>query len=92
MENPVAIADFWVGKGDLVMIAGPCVIESAELTLAIARTLKGYAVELNLPLIFKASFDKANRTSLTSLPGARPGNRGHAESSSRVRRRRRACR
>ena len=69
MENPVEIADFWVGKGDLVMIAGPCVIESAELTLAIARTLKGYAAELHLPLIFKASFDKANRTSLTSFRG-----------------------
>ena len=69
MENPVAIADFWVGKGDLVMIAGPCVIESGELTLAIARTLKGYAALLNLPLIFKASFDKANRTSLSSFPG-----------------------
>ena len=69
MENPVAIADFWVGKGDLVMIAGPCVIESAELTLAIARTLKDYAAELNLPLIFKASYDKANRTSLTSFRG-----------------------
>jgi len=51
------------------MIAGPCVIESAELTLAIARTLKDYAAELNLPLIFKASFDKANRTSLTSFRG-----------------------
>ncbi len=75
MENPVAIADFWVGKGDLVMIAGPCVIESAELTLAIARTLKDYAAELNLPLIFKASFDKANRTSLTSYrgPGLKTG-------------------
>ena len=75
MENPVAIADFWVGTGDLVMIAGPCVIESAELTLAIARTLKDYAAELNLPLIFKASFDKANRTSLTSYrgPGLKTG-------------------
>ncbi len=69
MENPVAIADFWVGKGDLVMIAGPCVIESAAATLAIARTLKDYAAELNLPLIFKASFDKANRTSLSSYRG-----------------------
>lgn len=69
MENPVPIADFWVGKGDLVMIAGPCVIESAELTLDIARTLKDYAAELNLPLIFKASFDKANRTSLSSFRG-----------------------
>ena len=69
MKNPLAIADFWVGKGDLVMIAGPCVIESAELTLSIARTLKNYAAELNLPLIFKASYDKANRTSLTSFRG-----------------------
>ena len=69
LANPVQIADFWVGQGDLVMIAGPCVIESAELTLAIARTLKGYAAELNLPLIFKASFDKANRTSLGSFRG-----------------------
>ena len=69
MENPVPIADFWVGKGDLVMIAGPCVIESAAATLAIARTLKDFAEELNLPLIFKASFDKANRTSLASYRG-----------------------
>ncbi len=65
------------------MIAGPCVIESAELTLAIARTLKGYAAELNLPLIFKASFDKANRTSLTSFRGpglsSGPGNSGPGE-------------
>ncbi|MGB8992647.1 MAG: 3-deoxy-8-phosphooctulonate synthase [Desulfobaccales bacterium] len=69
MNNPVAIADFWVGKGDLVMIAGPCVIESAETTLAIARTLRDYARELALPLIFKASYDKANRTALTSFRG-----------------------
>jgi len=51
------------------MIAGPCVIESAGLTLEIARALKGYAAELGLPLIFKASYDKANRTSLTSFRG-----------------------
>jgi 2-dehydro-3-deoxyphosphooctonate aldolase (KDO 8-P synthase) len=69
MNNPVPIADFWVGKGDLVMIAGPCVIESADATLDIARTLQGYAGELGLPLIFKASYDKANRTSVTSFRG-----------------------
>jgi 2-dehydro-3-deoxyphosphooctonate aldolase (KDO 8-P synthase) len=69
LADKVQIADFRVGAGDLVMIAGPCVIESAELTLGIARTLKDYAAELNLPLIFKASFDKANRTSLTSFRG-----------------------
>jgi 2-dehydro-3-deoxyphosphooctonate aldolase (KDO 8-P synthase) len=69
MENPFPIDDFWLGKGDLVMIAGPCVIESAELTLTMARTLKDYAAELDLPLIFKASYDKANRTSLASFRG-----------------------
>jgi 2-dehydro-3-deoxyphosphooctonate aldolase (KDO 8-P synthase) len=84
MENPVPIADFWVGKGDLVMIAGPCVIESAEATLAIARTLKDYARELALPLIFKASYDKANRTSLTSYRG--PGLAAGLEILARVKR------
>jgi 2-dehydro-3-deoxyphosphooctonate aldolase (KDO 8-P synthase) len=69
LANKVQIANFWVGGGDLVMIAGPCVIESAELTLTIARTLKDYAAELDLPLIFKASYDKANRTSLASFRG-----------------------
>jgi 2-dehydro-3-deoxyphosphooctonate aldolase (KDO 8-P synthase) len=84
IENPVAIADFWVGKGDLVMIAGPCVIESADTTLAIARTLKDYARELALPLIFKASYDKANRTALSSFRG--PGLEAGLEILARVKR------
>jgi 2-dehydro-3-deoxyphosphooctonate aldolase (KDO 8-P synthase) len=69
MENPFPIADFVIGQGDLVMIAGPCVIETADGTLAIAKALKEYALELNLPLIFKASYDKANRTSDNSFRG-----------------------
>jgi 2-dehydro-3-deoxyphosphooctonate aldolase (KDO 8-P synthase) len=69
MDSKVPISDFVVGNGNLVMIAGPCVIESAELTLAVARTLKDYARELALPLIFKSSYDKANRTSLASFRG-----------------------
>ena len=69
MINQVQIADFEVGGGGLVMIAGPCVMESAAATLEIARALKGYAVQLSLPLIFKASYDKANRTSVTSFRG-----------------------
>jgi 2-dehydro-3-deoxyphosphooctonate aldolase (KDO 8-P synthase) len=69
MNGKVPISDFVVGHGELVMIAGPCVIESAELTLAVARTLKDYARELGLPLIFKSSYDKANRTSLASFRG-----------------------
>lgn len=55
--------------GKFFLIAGPCVIEDEGLTLDIARTLKGYARELDLPLLFKASYDKANRTSHTSFRG-----------------------
>ncbi|MBW1916731.1 MAG: 3-deoxy-8-phosphooctulonate synthase [Deltaproteobacteria bacterium] len=69
MGHCVPVADFLVGNGDLVLIAGPCVIESAALTLEIAWTLKDYAQRLSLPLIFKASFDKANRTSASSYRG-----------------------
>ncbi|MEW6658069.1 MAG: 3-deoxy-8-phosphooctulonate synthase [Thermodesulfobacteriota bacterium] len=69
MNGKVPISDFIVGAGDLVMIAGPCVIESAAATLEIARALQEIARELSLPLIFKASYDKANRTSVTSYRG-----------------------
>ncbi|MCW6531260.1 3-deoxy-8-phosphooctulonate synthase [Sphingomonas sp. MMSM20] len=53
----------------LFAIAGPCVIESEELTLSIAETLAGVAQRLNLLLIFKSSFDKANRSSDRSFRG-----------------------
>ncbi len=79
----VKITDFWVGDGGLVMIAGPCVIESAPLTLEIAWALKELARELSLPLIFKASYDKANRTSLDSFRG--PGLAAGLEVLARVR-------
>ena len=78
----IQIANFQLGGGELVMIAGPCVIEDAGLTLTIARTLKQYAAELALPLIFKASYDKANRTSLTSFRG--PGLKAGLEILARV--------
>jgi 2-dehydro-3-deoxyphosphooctonate aldolase (KDO 8-P synthase) len=51
------------GGAPLVLIAGPCVIEEEEKTLAIARTLKELTERLAIPFIFKASYDKANRTS-----------------------------
>ncbi|QVL33446.1 3-deoxy-8-phosphooctulonate synthase [Telmatocola sphagniphila] len=57
------------GENPLVWIAGPCVIESHDLTLRIAEFLKRTSEELNIPLIFKASFDKANRTSGKSFRG-----------------------
>jgi 2-dehydro-3-deoxyphosphooctonate aldolase (KDO 8-P synthase) len=52
-----------------LVIAGPCVIESFELTLSIAARLKEIAARLPIQLVFKASFDKANRTSGKSFRG-----------------------
>ncbi|WP_022662965.1 3-deoxy-8-phosphooctulonate synthase [Paucidesulfovibrio longus] len=51
------------------VLAGPCALESRELALDTARALADMAAELDLPLIFKSSFDKANRTSITSFRG-----------------------
>lgn len=51
------------------LIAGPCVIESQELTLSTAKELKQITEELGIPFTFKASFDKANRTSIHSFRG-----------------------
>jgi 2-dehydro-3-deoxyphosphooctonate aldolase (KDO 8-P synthase) len=57
------------GGEPLTWIAGPCVIESRELTLQIAETLANVARRLKLPLVFKASFDKANRSSSKTFRG-----------------------
>jgi 2-dehydro-3-deoxyphosphooctonate aldolase (KDO 8-P synthase) len=57
------------GGAVLPVIAGPCVIESEELVLATARRLAAIARGLGLPLVFKSSFDKANRTSIASFRG-----------------------
>lgn len=75
MNSKFPLSDIVIGDGGLVMIAGPCVIESADAALEIARALKEMARELSLPLIFKASYDKANRTSVTSFrgPGLKAG-------------------
>lgn len=51
------------------LIAGPCVIESEALCLSIAERLRGIGEELGMPVIFKASFDKANRTSVSGFRG-----------------------
>jgi 2-dehydro-3-deoxyphosphooctonate aldolase (KDO 8-P synthase) len=67
---PVELAPGVVAGGEeLPVIAGPCVIESAERTLETARLLAAMAARLALPLIFKCSFDKANRSSITSFRG-----------------------
>ncbi|MGA2062062.1 MAG: 3-deoxy-8-phosphooctulonate synthase [Thermoguttaceae bacterium] len=68
--NPVIIGPYCCGRGQpLLVIAGPCVLEDKALMLSIAQHLKHIAGELALPLIFKASFDKANRTSMSSYRG-----------------------
>ncbi len=58
-----------IGGASLPFIAGPCVIEGEDEVLAAARPLAAMAHRLGLPLIFKASFDKANRSSLKSFRG-----------------------
>jgi 2-dehydro-3-deoxyphosphooctonate aldolase (KDO 8-P synthase) len=57
------------GGGELFVIAGPCVLENRALTMHIAGTLRDLAFERGIGLIFKASYDKANRTSLGSGRG-----------------------
>jgi 2-dehydro-3-deoxyphosphooctonate aldolase (KDO 8-P synthase) len=76
MPHRVQIGDFRVGGGQpLFLIAGPCVIESERHAIKMAKRLSAVARRLGVPYIFKASYDKANRTSLDSYrgPGLGPG-------------------
>lgn len=57
------------GKAPLALIAGPCVIEGRKACLGLARRLARLAEREGIPLVFKASYDKANRTSITSYRG-----------------------
>ncbi len=68
--NLVAVDDNVVlGRRDLVLIAGPCVIESPSHVVALAREIAAIAARVGVPYVFKASFDKANRTSASSFRG-----------------------
>jgi 2-dehydro-3-deoxyphosphooctonate aldolase (KDO 8-P synthase) len=58
-----------VGGPELFLIAGPCVIESEEHALGMARSIAAVCQQLGVPYVFKASYDKANRTSLASFRG-----------------------
>jgi 2-dehydro-3-deoxyphosphooctonate aldolase (KDO 8-P synthase) len=69
MSVSFQISDVRIGSGNLFLIAGPCVIESEEHALFMAEVIKGVARSLNFPFIFKASYDKANRTSIRSFRG-----------------------
>lgn len=70
MTGKVRVASVIVGAGQpLVLIAGPCVIESHEATLALAVAIRKVADKISMPVIFKASFDKANRSASDSYRG-----------------------
>jgi len=64
-----------IGSGQLFLIAGPCVIESEDHVVRMAESISGVCKALRLPYIFKASYDKANRTSVKSFrgPGLKEG-------------------
>ncbi len=75
MKLNFQVGDVRIGSGDLFLIAGPCVIESEEHAIRMAEIIKGVTKALGFPFIFKASYDKANRTSIRSFrgPGIKEG-------------------
>ncbi len=76
MMDPIQIGGLTITeKGPFFAIAGPCVIESEETTLRVATFLRETSESLDIPVIFKSSYDKANRTSLQSYrsPGVDRG-------------------
>jgi 2-dehydro-3-deoxyphosphooctonate aldolase (KDO 8-P synthase) len=75
MTASFQVGDVRIGSGDLFLIAGPCVIEGAEHAIRMAEIIKGVTRSLDFPFIFKASYDKANRTSIRSFrgPGLKEG-------------------
>lgn len=76
MSRVVSVKDIKIGGGNpLVLIAGPCVIEGESSALRHAKEIKAVAERLDIPYIYKSSYDKANRTSLDSYrgPGLKKG-------------------
>jgi len=69
MQKEVKVGSITIGSKPFVFIGGPCVIEGLDITLRIAESLKDIMAKLSLPFIFKSSYDKANRTSITSFRG-----------------------
>jgi 2-dehydro-3-deoxyphosphooctonate aldolase (KDO 8-P synthase) len=68
-KKHVAVGDIDCGSKQLFLISGPCVIETEDLMMRTAERLKGIAGELGIPLIFKSSFSKDNRSSLEYYQG-----------------------
>lgn len=68
-EHPIHIGDLAIGGDRLAVIAGPCLVEEEATTREIALRLTEIMDELDVPFVFKASYDKANRTSISSARG-----------------------
>lgn len=66
---PDILGTSYAGNNNFFLIAGPCVVEGEEITLRIAREIKAVCEELGIPFCFKASYKKANRSSLRSFTG-----------------------
>jgi 2-dehydro-3-deoxyphosphooctonate aldolase (KDO 8-P synthase) len=75
VTNSFEVGPVHVGSGQLFLIAGPCVIESEAHVRRMAEQIQRIAADLGIPYIFKASYDKANRTSVKSFrgPGLKEG-------------------
>jgi 2-dehydro-3-deoxyphosphooctonate aldolase (KDO 8-P synthase) len=69
LSRSVCVGPYTIDGSKLLVIAGPCVIESESLCLEVAHALKEITAQLDLPFVFKASYDKANRTSIESFRG-----------------------
>lgn len=69
-HHHIHVADFAIGNDlPFVLFAGPCVIEGEDFSLKVAAQIRDIAVRVGVPLVFKSSFDKANRTSVDGFRG-----------------------
>ena len=83
-NNPLSVGQWRCGRDEpLLFMAGPCVIESEELVMEVAKRLADLSASRNVQIVFKSSFDKANRTSVDSFRG--PGLERGLEILARVR-------
>ena len=70
LTRPIAVGPYSIGgQNPIVLIGGPCVIESEQKVMGIAEKLKRITSDKGVPFIFKASYDKANRSSIQSFRG-----------------------
>ena len=69
MINSVALKGFKIGENNLTILAGPCAMESRDISFKTAETLKKITSDLDINFVFKTSYDKANRSSINSYRG-----------------------